>query len=169
MFRTTQGLLQYFLQNQQTPEISTVITNEVFWNRIKKWKEKTRTSLSGRHLGHYHAQILLPMLDEPKDICTSFLYIHTRILNLAIQHQVVLNQWEKVDSLCIPKDPGVPKVHRLWPLNLYKADLNLVLRHLISRKLTWNAEDHQLLPEDDWGGQQLHSSGDMGLQCVLTL
>ena len=91
------------------------------------------------------------------------------MLNLAVKHQVVLRRWQKVDTICIPKDQGIPKSHRLRPLNLYEADLNLILRHLVARKLTWNAEDHNFLPEDNWGGRQLRSAGDLGLHRVLTL
>lgn len=110
---TTNGLKKYFLRELNTPEISTAITPEDFQPGINKWKEKTSTSLLGRHLGHYHAQILPPMPEEPSDICYQFLYVHTGLLNLAIKHQVVLNRWEQVDFLCIPKDSGVPKINRL--------------------------------------------------------
>ena len=166
---TSQGLKKYFLRSINTPEISTELDIQTFSHGIRKWKEATSTSPSGRHLGHYHAQILPPMEDEPKDTRRVFLQVHTGIINLAVKHQVVLNRWKKVDTLCIPKDTGTPRIGRLRPLNLYEADLNLILRHLIARKLTWNAEDNKILPEDNWGGRQMRSAGDLGLQRVLTL
>lgn len=146
------GLKKYFLRSQYTLEISPTITQEDFGQGIRKWKESTTTSPSGRHLGHHHAQILPQMPDKPKGLREMFLEVHTGILNPAVKHQVVLRRWQKVDTLCIPKDLGIPKSHRLRPLNLYEADLHLILRHLVVRKLTWNAEDHNILPEDNWGG-----------------
>ena len=122
-----------------------------------------------QHLGHYHAQILPQMTDRPPGMRESFLYVHIGLLNLAVKHQVVLHRWKQVDTLCIPKDLGTPKKHQFRSLNLYKADLNLILRHLVARKLTWNAEDNHILPEDNWGGQQIRSARDLGLQRVLTL
>ena len=166
---TSQGLKKYFLRGTKTPEISTELDQQTFSHGIQKWKETTSTSPSGRHLGHYHAQILPPMEDEPKDTSRVFIYVHTGIINLAVKHQVVLTRWKQVDTLCIPKEPGIPRIGRLRPLNLYEADLNLILRHLIARKLTWNAEDNNILPEDNWGGRQMRSAGDLGLQRVLTL
>ena len=166
---TSQGLKKFFLRGAATPEISMIVHMTDFIQGIQKWKEKTSTSPSGRHLGHYHAQILPPMNNEALDIQSKFLRLHLGIINLAIKHQITLSRWIKVDTLCIPKDAGIPKMTRLRPLNLYEADLNLVLRQLVARKLTWNAEDNHLLPEDNWGGRQLRSAGNLGLQRVLTM
>ena len=166
---TTEGLQKFFLRHTKTPDIVGTITREDFTQGIKKWKEQTSTSPSGRHLGHYHAQILPPMNEEPENATAIFIYIHITLINIAIQQQLVLPRWQQVDTLCLPKDTGIPGIHRLRPLNLYEADLNLALRVILARRLTWNAEDHLLLPNDNWGSRHLHSSGDLGLQRVLTL
>ena len=65
---TTQGLKAHFLRLSSTPNIDTRITPAQFISGIRKWKEKTSTSPSGRHLGHYHSIILPPMGDEEKNI-----------------------------------------------------------------------------------------------------
>lgn len=145
------------------------LSPDFYLSDIQQWKEKTSTSPSGCHLRHYQSINLPLMKDEAKDIQDNFLYIYATVINLAIKYQVVFPRWEKVDTLCIPKDWRIPKITRLGLLNLYKADLNFLQRILIACRLIWDAEYHQLFPENNWGGQQLHSSGDLGLQKVLTL
>ena len=49
---TTQLLLP-LMKKEKTEEID--FTIEDMMNRYKKWKEKTMTSPSGSHVGHYHA------------------------------------------------------------------------------------------------------------------
>lgn len=86
---TTQGLKEHFQQIASIPKIATIITPEDMLWGIWKWKEKTSTSFSGRHLGHYHSIILPLMNDEVKVIQDKFLYVYTTFTNFAIKYQVV--------------------------------------------------------------------------------
>ena len=52
---TPHGLLKYFDRDPNTKEINLKISPEELRTGIKKWKEKTSTSPSKQHLGHYHA------------------------------------------------------------------------------------------------------------------
>ena len=166
---TTTQIKQHFEREDPT-EIPTLLTMEEFHKGIKKWRERTSTSPSGRHLGHYHAQILPDIPEEnEKGYTQTFLWIHTQILNLAIHHGVILHRWKRVHTIASPKDNGPTKIHRIRSLNLYEADLNLILRIIISRRMLWRAEDKQLLADECWGTRKIRSAGDLGLQKVLTM
>ena len=163
---TTDDIKQFFIRHKNVAEISTEIKPEEFRTGIKKWKEKTTTSPSGRHLGHYHAQMLPNFPDERQDRQTMFSKLHTDIANLCIKHTIVLDRWKKVDTVCIEKDEGDPKIHRLRPLHMYEVDLNLIKRILLARRLSWNASQNEL-PDDNWGSRG--NSSDLGLLKILTL
>ena len=68
--------LKVFLKEYNRPkhlqEILAIISDDDFQQTVKKWKESTSTSPSGRHLGHYKAA----MLDD--DIT----YLHVNMLNI---------------------------------------------------------------------------------------
>lgn len=86
---TERGLKKWFTTaNKQ--RIATLITDQEFSQGIKRWKERTSTSPSGRHLGHYHAQILPQMGEEPEKVTSTFIQIHVTILNLATTQKIVL-------------------------------------------------------------------------------
>jgi hypothetical protein len=50
---STKQFLEMLASNKQIPHIADTITYEEFKMGISKWKERTTTSPSGRHLGHY--------------------------------------------------------------------------------------------------------------------
>ena len=50
---TSKRLLEEFITSQ--PELEIEVTKEKMMDRYKLWNERTATSLSGRHLGHFHA------------------------------------------------------------------------------------------------------------------
>ena len=163
---TTEDIKQFFQKHRNVKEISAEISPAEFREGIQKWKEKTTTSPSGRHLGHYHAQMLPKFPKERKDLWVIFGKLHTDIAGLCIRHTIVLDRWKKVDTVCIEKDAGDPKLHRLRPLHMYEADLNLIKRILLARRLSWNAKENGL-PDNNWGSRG--NSGDLGLLKILTM
>ena len=164
---TERGFKQWFSPNN-TPQIKTLLTPHDFRQSVQNWKERTSTSPSGRHLGHYHAQILPQLPSEKEDLSVHFLYLHVTLLNLATQRNIIFPRWQQVNTICLPKDTGTPRIHRLRPLNLYEADLNLLLRVILARRLLWKTEKHHELPDEAWGNRKLRASGDVGLQKVIT-
>ena len=93
---------------------------------FKSWKEKTSTSPSGRHLGHYRSLI------QDKTLLTCL----TQFMNIAIRSGISISRWSEAINVLIEKDPGQPKITRLRINHLFEADLNLYL------KLQWG---HQLV------------------------
>ena len=83
---TPEGLKRFFsiITNK---EMSTRITLDKFTKGIKQWKEKPSTSPSGRHLSHYHVQILPPMTQEKINSTDIFVRTYTAILNLSVKNR----------------------------------------------------------------------------------
>jgi hypothetical protein len=52
------------LSKGQKSGIDNNITFEEFAKGIEKWRERTTTSLSGRHLGHYKIVVKLNVMDD---------------------------------------------------------------------------------------------------------
>ena len=50
---TSKKLFEIFKTSK--PELEIIVTKEKIMNKYKKCNKRTATSLSGRHLGHYHA------------------------------------------------------------------------------------------------------------------
>jgi hypothetical protein len=46
-------LLQHLANENKLPDMDCEISKHTFVSTIRKWAEKTSTSPSGRHLGHY--------------------------------------------------------------------------------------------------------------------
>lgn len=164
---TSTGIKKYF-ERLKTKEVDITFTQAEFKDGIKKWKETTTTSPSGRHLGHYHAQILPDFPEEEEGTTNRFNWIHTSMINLAIKHKVVYERWSKVITILLPKDSGTPKIHRLRPLNIYEADLNLTLKIILARRLLWKVEKENGLAGETWGSRRKRSAGDLGLMKLLT-
>jgi hypothetical protein len=84
------------------------------WTRkIKKWKEKTTTSLSGLHFGYYKAVLAPHMLsyddnsDEKAELehqQKAVLHAYMTLLNISIQSLVPFELWKNVHLICLFKD-----------------------------------------------------------------
>ena len=98
-----------------------------------------------------------------------FQWIHSTVLNLAVRNQIVLPRWTKVHTIMQPKDTGLPKLHRLRPLNIYEADLNLLLRVILARRVLRKVERGKELADETWGSRKQRSAGDVGLHKTITL
>lgn len=87
-----------------------------FCSFIKKSKEKTSASPSGRHYGHYIVlQKKLPGILQD---------IH-RILNLSIKYGVVLDRFLKTVTTLICKEK-LPYIHRLRPIHIIEVELQAI-------------------------------------------
>ena len=149
-------LLLKHLKQKAPLDILPVIIPEVdVAKKFSVWPEKTSTSPSGRHLGHYRA--LLPremrknLKAEEMEACRQRLEsIHSRMINLALKNGRSFRRWKKVVNIMLEKDPGNPKIHRLRVIHLYEADYNLILA-IQARKLVHYAEDNKLLHDSLYG------------------
>jgi hypothetical protein len=83
--------------------ISCEITKEDFQQFWKKTKERTSSSISGLHYGHYKAAATDDLLSE----------IHALMTELAVTGACPFDRWQKGLSCMLEKTPGVIKVDKL--------------------------------------------------------
>ena len=128
---------------KNAPPIQTTISEEDFVYGIKGWKEKTSTSPSGRHLGHYKA-----IIDDP-----ALLSFYVKFLNTLVGNGLSLDRWQNAINVLIEKDPGEPKVNRLRIIHLFEADYNFVLKLLWGSRLVRRGEDKKQLNNNQHGSR----------------
>ena len=128
-------VLEHCKQRHDHPTIDTGLTMESFRGKIRKWREATTTSPSGRHLGRYKAlfskgvytpeeEAEVEQFASKQSEITKLILI---VVNFCIQSGHVLDRWKTVVNTMIPKDVGNVKIHRLRVIHIYEADLNLLM------------------------------------------
>ena len=100
-----------------TQEISLEITHQDFRKAFRKWKERTSSSPSGRHLGHYKA-----ILDC--EIKTDYRCI---MCSLPLKYGFAPKRWSNGIKFMLEKDVGRPRIDHLRVIHLLEADYNFVL------------------------------------------
>ena len=116
-------------------EIEPSISIDQIQNYYLKWKVRTSTAPSGRHLSHFHALFhptgaLDDSADEHRDFQATkdaLWFTHHACISYALRHGYSFERWRQVVNTMIEKDPGNPKIHRLRVIHLYENDYNLLL------------------------------------------
>jgi hypothetical protein len=141
---------------RHSEEIKIEITKDKMMSKYKIWKERTSTSPSGRHLGHFHA-LFRPMKakddkdrERLDDIRTEIIELQATMLQTAYDNEHVYKRWEYILTCMLGKDSGIPRIHRLRVIHLYECDLNLLLS-LFFRELDQHCEDNYLLNKGVYG------------------
>ena len=153
----TVRFIERLTRDESIPAIDSNIDMEEFKKGIRKWKEKTATSPSGRHLGHLHSLLAPDGVHESDDeesttpLADKILTMHLDMLNLAIQWGYAPERWRNVVMFVLEKEVGKPKIHRLCNIHLYKADYNFALKLLWSKRLIRHAECYKLINDAQWG------------------
>ena len=79
---------------------------------FKKWREKTNTSPSLRHLGHYKC-LLIPDNNNKdttiRDFNKNMLSIHNTMMNAPLAIGTPLERWTTSEVIMIPKDKETTK------------------------------------------------------------
>jgi hypothetical protein len=149
---------RYLLTSMQrhSKEIKVEITGEKMMNKYRRWKERTSTSPSGRHLGHFHA-LFRPLKakdendrDRLEGIRQDVITLHTIMLQTAYDNEHVYKRWEYILTCMLGKDTGIPRIHRLRVIHLYEFDLNLLFL-LFFRELDQHCEDNFLINKGVYG------------------
>jgi exonuclease III len=138
----------------ESHELPANITFTDMLNKYINWDERTSTSPSGRHLGHYHCLLSAydpnPPNREETDLskdASQILHLHHSMLQYSTTHGHSFDRWKTIVNVMIEKDPGNPKIHRLRVIHLYECDYNLLLA-VKWRQLVHHAEDNHKL---NWG------------------
>ena len=117
--------------------IDVVIRDEDF-RHWRSAKEKTQSSRSKLHFGHYMAQ-------AESDYLTS---IQVRKLNLVLRRGVPLERWLHGLTVLLEKVAGKIDIDKLRAICLYEADFNWILKLIFSKRMIANARKHDLLPDE---------------------
>lgn len=145
-------------------------------NGFAKWREKTTTSPSVKHLGIYRALIsadryLTPtQAAHPNDspsTANKCLHIQHLLMTLAIQHCHTYQRWTIVHDFLLEKIPGVPRLDKLRVIHLYEADWSLIQKFFVAYKLNKLASTQNTIPIDQAGGRPGRSAIELAASRVL--
>jgi hypothetical protein len=141
---------------RHSKELEIEITSKKMMNKYKRWKERTGTSPSGRHLGHFHALIRPMKAKDNKDrdrldgIRTEIIELYATMLQTAYDNEHVYKRWEYILTCMLGKDSGIPRIHRLRVIHLYECDLDLLFS-IFFRELDQHCEDNYLINKGVYG------------------
>ena len=141
---------------RNSEELNIEITPVKMMGKYMRWKERTSTSPSGRHLGHFHA-LFRPLKAANKEdrerldgIRQEIIELHATMLQTAYDNEHVYKRWEYIITCMLAKEPGIPRIHRLRVIHLYECDLNLLFS-LFFRELDQHCEDNYLINKGVYG------------------
>jgi hypothetical protein len=162
----TQLLLRKLADGKGCTEMLADITYEDFRDALKRWKESTSTSPSGRHLGHYKVLLLQLQSEEEsntrtdeiktngyKTRATQILETYWRMLQLTFKFQQPFSRWKQSLTTMIQKIPGNSRIDKLRVIHLYEADYNHWLKLLWGRKLVQHSNNQNKLNEGQYGSR----------------
>eukprot|EP00978_Attheya_sp_CCMP212_P026026 scaffold84859_cov54-Attheya_sp.AAC.1 len=140
-------------------------------NGFKIWTERTSTSPEGRHLGLYKTWIHKEPEENVKNEIhpDHFFDIILLAMQISIKHSEPLERWGTVHNLFLLKEQGNYKIHRLRFLHKIDAELNLIRREIVARRLMKNSERHKYIVDEQYGGRNGRAASDVILLKEFTL
>jgi hypothetical protein len=172
---TTQLILEKLMQPPSIPKITTDLTFEEFCNGFQKWDEKTTTSPSGRHLGHYRV-LLLDLQEDAKSTDTLnrdnskaklIMKVYYHMLLAVLHSGIPLDRWTTSHTSMIQKINGNSRIDKLRVIHIYEADYNLFLKIFWGRKMVFNSERNNQLNEGQYGSRPGKKSSDQVIKKIM--
>ena len=114
-------------------EVNIIITKEDFQHYWRRMKERTASSYSRRHFGHYKAAAHSEYLSE----------VHARMLSLTTKTGTTPERWSKGLSVMLEKIAGVALVTKLRAILLMEADFNFHNRLIFGDRMMKLAREKQ--------------------------
>ena len=123
--------------------VSDRITPEDWKGAWAKQKERTSSSVSGIHFGHYKAAI------QDERLCK----IDADMADIAFTSGFVTSRWKRSVDIMIPKKVKSSDVKDLRIIVLYEADYNTINK-IISKRTMRHAESNGTIPIEHEGGRK---------------
>ena len=119
------------------------------WRRVK---ERTSSSPSGLHVGHWKAACKDPAL----------LWVNTVMLNVPYRSGYSPKRWQQGINVMLEKIPGNCRVDKLRTILLYEADFNIMNKYIGQSMMSY-AEKSGLIARVQYGGRKRHAANDHAL------
>ena len=137
-------------------EVDIVITREDFQFFWKRSREKTASSYSGLHFGHYKAAAHSNLLSD----------IHSSKLSLISQTGEAPERWARGLSVMLEKIAGIALVTKLRGILLMEADFNFHNKLIFGKIMLDLARENGMIPEEVYSDNG-RTAEDAILQQVL--
>ena len=152
----TQDFLQFLQRSPNVnalDQIDTSFTREDFRAYWKKSNERTSSSISTLHFGHYKTAIKNDKLSE----------LHAVSIDIALNSGYSLKRWQKGLTVMLEKKKGVIKVNKLRAILLMEGDLNCANKTIFGKRMMEFAEERNEIPEECVGSRRNHQASDVSL------
>jgi hypothetical protein len=129
------------LANDNNPTLDPTITPEQFKSCYKAMDERTSSSPSGRHLGHYKAATLSEDLTK----------LHSTMMSIPLSAGFSSTRWQQIIDVMLERKHGDHRIHRKRIVALQESDFNKCNRLAISRPLQSLVKHLNLAPDMQHG------------------
>ena len=137
-------------------EINIVVSQEDFQYYWKRVKERTSSSFSGVHFGHYKAAAYSDSLSR----------MHALKLSIISKTGAAPDRWARGLNVMLEKVAGIALVTKLRAILLMEADFNYHNKLIFGQRMMKLARQHGLVPEEIYS-EKGRTSEDAILQQVL--
>jgi len=150
-------LLRHLRRPAEVPDCGLNLTDNTHSEGWKKAKERTASSLSGAHFGHYKAGTFSKLINS----------IHTALSAIPLKTGFSYHRWKKGINVMLEKSPGNFQVSKLRITLLFEVDFN-ELNKYVGRKMMHHAEQYGLVAGEQYGSRHSQSSITQSLNKRLT-
>lgn len=170
---TETKMLLNHLRYKSAPMIDERPTLNDMQECFRRWPEKTSTSPSGKHLGHYRALAQprsshVDIAEYPECISRDTLQqVNLDILNLCVDTITPLARWKTVHNLFLRKDVNNNRVHRHRVIHLTEADWTFLTKFYSANRFAKYCEQMNTFSPLTFGGRKGRQAVDMAWLKVL--
>lgn len=157
---------------KKQPAITSLLSFDSFTKSIRKWRESTSTSPSGRHLGHYKSLLSIDSnsskyTESDPDPGLDLLQILYHVAAAAFNTGTTLPRWQNITTCMIEKLPGTPRINKVRVIHLYEADYNAFNKLVWQRGIVWDAHQKGTLNKAQSGSRPARTSIEVVLSKVM--
>lgn len=124
------------------PPIEKTISPQDFQRYWRRAKERTSSSVSGLHFGHYKAAASSAYLSE----------LHSFFTEIVFRTGYPLKRWQQGLQVILEKKPGVILVSKLRAILLMEADFNFGNKLFVGSRMLANVQSTEGFPSELYGG-----------------